>query len=316
MIVRKRFAVIPVGACIVLLGLFWVLKNSHREPNRVVRPHAVGIPTQYRGFTLRPGASRQGHVYSRKQAEEDLDQLEWLIDHQYSYRDLKGVDYRACLDAIRSGLGEGITRGDFAYQLARFLALFGDGHTGVGSGSVSIKNMCSRFLPFLVSEADGRLVAYRADRSDFLDPNYPFLRMLDGRPVAEWTQAARQWVPDGSPQFVRLHSIRYLRCVEFLRKELGHEAGESIRIELESPDGQASRVMEMSLAGERPYYGLRPPLTDRPLSFSTRRFGGVSERRDEARFISDLASSPNETEWRRGDSNPRPEMLQDKRLHA
>ncbi|HEC03953.1 MAG TPA: hypothetical protein ENI81_10500 [Phycisphaerales bacterium] len=174
MIVRKRFAVIPVGACIVLLGLFWVLKNSHREPNRVVRPHAVGIPTQYRGLTLRPGASRQGHVYSRKQAEEDLDQLEWLIDHQYSYRDLKGVDYRACLDAIRSGLGEGITRGDFAYQLAKFLALFGDGHTGVGSGSVSIKNMCSRFLPFLVSEADGRLVAYRADRSDFLDPNYPF----------------------------------------------------------------------------------------------------------------------------------------------
>lgn len=239
---------ILAGACIILVGC------SHR----VTRQHACGIPSQYQGLTLRLETSRQGHIISKTEAEEDLDQLEWLIDHKYSYRDLKGVNYRACLDAIRSGLGHGITRGDFAYQLSNFLALFGDGHTKIASHSVSIKTMCSQFLPFLVSETKEGLVAYKEDRTDLLDPEYPFLHTLDGLPVRAWIQAAKQWVPDGSPHFVRLHSIRYLRCVEFLRKELGLNAHESIRVELESADGDTRKEIEIPLAKQKPSYGFWP----------------------------------------------------------
>jgi len=190
--------------------------------------------------------------------EEDLDQLEWFIEHEYSYRDLKGVDYRACLDAIRSDLGQGITTGDLAYQLQKVLALFGDGHTKVASGNVRIDNLCSRFLPFLVSESEGRFVAYTADRTGFVDKAHPFVTKLDGVPVQKWVEAASQWVPAGSQHFVRLRSIRYLRCIELLRQELGLPAGESIQVELESADRSAQKVIDLPLARTKPIYGFWP----------------------------------------------------------
>src|SRR5262245_53150361 len=95
---------------------------------RVTRDHAPSPPAGFAGLagTL---ARAVGPTLPRSAAEEDLDQLEWLIVNQYAYRDLRDVDYRAALDAIRSSLGEGIARGDFALRIARFLSLFGDGHT-------------------------------------------------------------------------------------------------------------------------------------------------------------------------------------------
>ena len=159
-------------------------------PPRVHRQHLSAIPDQYQYLTVTCDITPSQPLISRKNAQQDLDQLEWLLEHRYAYCDRKQCDYRAALDAIRLSLPKQITRADLAYCLQKVMALFGDGHCNMASSSVSIKNLCSRFLPFLVAESNGRFVAFRPDRTAFLEPDYPFLRTLDGLPVETWRRAA------------------------------------------------------------------------------------------------------------------------------
>ena len=260
---RKKIALkswlgIPAGALVLVIVAYHLWPTVSGKPSRVNRQHFAGIPARYSSLTLRPASAGEGPAFTRTAVEADLDQLKWIIEHEYSYRDLKGVNYRACLDAIRSGLGDGITRGDLAYQLAKVLALFGDGHSKVASKSLSIENLCSGFLPFLISESEGRLVAYTEDRAGFVDAAHPFVTKLDGVPVQKWIDAASQWVAAGSQRFVRLHSIRHLRDIALLRQELGLAAGESVRIELESADHGIRKLIELPLAKSKPNYGFWP----------------------------------------------------------
>jgi hypothetical protein len=257
--IRGQF--ITLWLCITLVGL---LGCRPKNVERINREHADTVPKQFEQLTHRIdfsgidfGFPANPHL-SRTRAEDDLDELEWLLENRYSYLKLKGVNYKAALDSIRTSLGDGIKRISFGYQLAKFIALFGDGHSCIASPSVHLRSLCSGFLPFLVEESDGQLVAFKSDRSDFVDPNYPFLQALDGVAIDSWLQAASQFVARGSPQFLRYHSIRNLRYIECLRKELGHNYSRSVRVELASANGSRTKQIELPLAKERPIYGFWP----------------------------------------------------------
>jgi hypothetical protein len=255
--VRCRFLYV-FAAIVVLVGIgLWYC--SSLRPRRVQREHAQTVTGEFEFLTRRfdfhpPWDSWQ----SRARAQEDLDELEWLLENHYSYLQRKGVDYKAALDSIRSSLGDGIHRSTFGYQLSKFIALFGDGHSHVASSSVHLKSLCSGFPPLLVGESNGRPVAFKPDRSDFIDPNAPFLRAIDGLPVDSWLKAAGQFVARGSPQYFRHRTIRNLRYVESLRKELGLTKTGAVEVELESADGSSTRRIKLPLVKERPIYGFWP----------------------------------------------------------
>jgi len=108
-------------------------------------------------------------------------------------------------------------------------------------------------------------VAFKPDRSGFVDPDFPFLRAMDALPVSAWLKEAGQWVAKGSPQFLRYHTIRNLRYVECIRKELGlSDSGSSsgvlrtIEVELESADGSSTKRIELALVKKGPVYGFWP----------------------------------------------------------
>lgn len=245
--------------CVAVLTLVGLWYWNSLQPERVHRQHSKTVSKEFEYLTRRIDFSLRSDTWlSRKEAEQDLDELEWLLENRYSYLRRKGVDYKAALDSIRGSLGSGINRSSFGYQLVKFIALFGDGHSRVGSSSVRLKSLCSDFLPFLVEESDGRLVAFEPDRSAFIDPNFPFLRGMDGLPVNTWLKAAGQWVARGSPQYHRYRTIRNLRYVECLRKELGLGKSVSIQVELESADGLSTKRIELPLAKKGPVYGFRP----------------------------------------------------------
>ncbi|UCG56060.1 MAG: hypothetical protein JSU70_14450 [Phycisphaerales bacterium] len=255
-ITRYLWYVLLGLAVLAAVGLCY--RHSLR-PERVNREHADAPSEEFRCLTRRlQFDSPADHWLSRKEAEDDLDELEWLLENRYSYLKLKGADYRAALDTIRSALGDGISRRDLALQLTKFIALFGDGHSRVASSSVHPRSLCSHFSPFLVEESGGRLVAFKPDRSGFVDPDFPYLRAMDGLPVSAWLEAAGQYVADGSPQYARYHTIRTLRYVECLREELGLSESASIAVELESADGSMSKQVEPPLAEEGPVYGFWP----------------------------------------------------------
>jgi hypothetical protein len=248
-----------IFAFVALLILAGLLHRYNQQPKRVIREHADSIPKEFEYLTRRIKFDSQGNAFlSPEQARQDLDELEWLLENRYSYLKLKGVDYKAALDSIRSTLGDGTNRGLFGYQLEKLLALFGDGHSRVASSSVRLSSLCSGFPPFLLEETNGRLVAFKPDRSDFVDPNFPFLRAIDGFPIDSWLKTAGQFVAKGSPQHLRCHSIRNLRYIDCFRKELDLGESDSIEIQLESADGLSTKLIELALVPEKPIYGFWP----------------------------------------------------------
>lgn len=198
---------------------------------------------------------------SRREAEQDLDELEWLLEHRFANLKRNSVDYRAALDSIRASLGDRIRRGTLALQLQKLITLFGDGHSLISDPA--LQRMCSGFLPCLVAESQGRLVALTSDRTAFLDEEHPFLRKLDGRSAEEWLQAARQTVAQASPQFTRRACLGRLRDIEYLRKELGLPPSDQMQVELESADGTSCQILELRLSDKRPAFRPgRPGSTD------------------------------------------------------
>jgi hypothetical protein len=254
---RRWFFVVSAAAA-VLVGVGIGYRRS-LQPNRVSRKNSGIVSEEFEYLTRRIDFdSRADFWLSTEQAEDDLDELEWLLENRYSYLKLKRVDYRAALDTIRNSLGDGIDRSLFGYQLAKFISLFGDGHSRVASSSVQLRSLSSSFLPFLVEESGGRLVAFEPDRSGFVDEHHPFLKGMDGNDIDLWLDAACQTAAKGSPQFQRYRTIRNLRYVQCLRKELGLSESGSIRVELESADGSSTKQMELALAKKRPIYGFWP----------------------------------------------------------
>jgi C-terminal processing protease CtpA/Prc len=290
-IIRYLWCVLP---CLVVLAAGGLWYWHSLQPKRVSREHADVPSEEFRYMTRRfQFGSPPGHWLSNKEAEDDLDELEWLLENRYSYLKLKGVDYRAALDTIRSALGDGISRRDLALQLMKFITLFGDGHSRVASSSVRLRSLCSHFLPFLVEESGGRLVAFKPDRSGLVDPDFPFLRALDGLPVSAWLEAAGQYVADGSPQYARYHTIRTLRYVECLRKEFGLSESASIAVELESADGSKSKQIELPLTEKGPVYGFWPRRESGvlPTNIGYLRIGPFMDRKPE--FLDELIETMN-----------------------
>ena len=251
----RNVIVFLVAAVLVI----WIAVVRTMLPKRVNRKHADTVSKEFEYLTHRFDFSPEIDTWlNRKEAQKDLDELEWLLENRFSYLKRKGIDYKTALDSIRNSLGDGINRSDLGYQLTKFIALFGDGHSGVASSSVQLTSLCSEFLPFLVEESDERLVAFKADRSDFVDPDFPFLRGMDGVPIAAWFEAASRYVAKGSAQFLRYRTIRNLRYVQCLREELSLRRAKAIKVELESADGLSSKQIEMPLVDKKPTYGFWP----------------------------------------------------------
>lgn len=252
---QKCYYILACLAVILIGAGLWYWHSL--QPQRVHREHTKIVPKQFEYLTHRIDFSFSGNTwFSKKEAEKDLDELEWLLENRYSYLKRKEVDYSSALDTIRTSLGEGISRGAFALQLMKFLALFGDGHSGVGDPTLG--RMCSNYLPFLIGQSRGRLVAFKADRSGFLDEKYPFLCKIEGIELEDWLKVAVQTVAEGSSQFVRHRSIRQFRYIQYLRKELGLEVSDSIEVEVESANGQKKLLLRVPLVAERPMYGPWP----------------------------------------------------------
>ncbi len=243
------------------LALWRAAKNRSRSEERpagdvvrrVSREHATSPPAGFAELASGPTAAGRGATISRPWAEEDLDQLEWLIVNRYAYRDLRRVDFRAALDAIRAALGEGIPRGAFALRIAKFLALFGDGHTRLAEDLD--ESLEPGYAPFLAGTCGDRLVAFRPDRSGFLEAGMPFLKSIDGLDVARWLAAAAPLVPAGSEAFVRQATARMLRHLGHLRAELGLPSRPKVEVEVESADGSKHRRLNLPIVPTKPVFG-------------------------------------------------------------
>lgn len=228
------------------------------QPKRVKRDHQTEVPSEFQYFAKTiPILKVPGEKWlSKAQVADDLDELEWLLENRFSYLQRKEVDYKATLDTIRISLEYRMKRSQLAWKINKVLALFGDGHTTV---SDPVTNwICKEHLPFLVGQYQERYFAFKEDRSDFWDPNFPYITMIQHVPVAQWLDITKDAVPAGSEHYVRSQSIRNLRYYGIFARELGLPPVKSVPVQFTSKDGNNQKTTILSLVEKRPKYGSWP----------------------------------------------------------
>jgi hypothetical protein len=221
---------------------------------RIEREHDSTIDPRYAGLAaeLADAAFPPSPEIGRDAAQRDLDQLEWRVKHAYSYRDLEGIDVDAAFDAVRSSLPQSQKIATFAARIARLLALFGDGHSRVRDLEAMLPAGC---LPFLLADTRRGVVAFREDRSGFLDPQRPRLIAIDGRAIADWRDVAARYVAAGSPSFVAERGLRFLRMWNAIRVESGLAPASEIELVLAREDGTDEQTMRLPLSSRKPIHG-------------------------------------------------------------
>ncbi len=186
--------------------------------------------------------------------ERDLDQLEWILEDQYSYLHMLQVDYRGALDALRIAASEGLPRDVFALQLRKFLGLFGDGHTRLDE---SLRSMLpAGCAPYLLFETADGIACIRGDRSGPVDDQAPYLAAIDGIGIERWIEASQLLTPAGSRAWVRGRAIENLRYIGWVALELGHDLGGTLELTL--TDGKTERIASAPVERQRAMYGSWP----------------------------------------------------------
>jgi Tol biopolymer transport system component len=190
---------------------------------------------------------------SFQQMERDLEAFRLEIEGRWAYLEASDVDYVSVIDALLAEASDGMDFDDYSVAIQRIISLFIDGHAGASPVRYE-----PGFLPFLIESTGGRFVAFRPDRSSFVDPERPFVVAVDGRPISEWIDAAAPFNPRGSTQFIERHALRQVRYLRFQRRVMGIEDTDEVSVELTSARGLDASVVELPVSAQGPTYGLWP----------------------------------------------------------
>lgn len=212
-------------------------------------------PAGHMGFEM--SATAEGAWIRAEEAEADLAALEAFLAANYSYYAPRADRFLAAVDTIRAGLGESISRRDFAFQVRHAVAQFGDGHTRLSLSRNELRIRGKR-LPFTLREAEGRVVA-AALFGGFEEADYPFLTHLDGEPVEDWLRAAHALNPATAPHRARQTALSTLYAFEHLRTLRRKASGDSVTVRLERADGASAVERTLPLVHPLPTPG---PSTD------------------------------------------------------
>lgn len=224
----------------VLAGVLFDPKDLARERKKTVAPEHAFLVTK-------PKFEDTSRKLPRAQLEADLDLLEHLLTKCFAYLELRPVDYRAALDAIRQSLDDETTVNRFGLSLAKLISLFCDGHAAVRPGGLS-SFYPSGYAPFVAGSHQGRIFLANAEGKAFLDPKHPYVASIDGKPIADWMKAAGYPVTKESPQWHLRGSLEMLSYLNYVRAELGLPLAGTLTLKLESEDRKDSTELKLPVA--------------------------------------------------------------------
>lgn len=244
---RKAYAVAPTDRQVVRSYIkTHVLSGVLFDDKSLVRERRKAVTKEHRFLVSNPDLDDSSRFFTRAELEEDLDYLEHILSHCFAYLELKPVDYRGALDAIRLSLADRNRVNGFELQLAKLISLFCDGHARMQHHPSEY--LPGGYAPYLAGSYKGRIYLYKRDGNGLLDPEHPYVSAIDGRPVDQWLDAASYIVVKESPQWRLLQSLENLRYVNYIRAELGLPRKDTVSLELVSADGKTKRVMDVDVA--------------------------------------------------------------------
>jgi len=226
------------------------------DPKDLARTRRTTVAPEHAFLVSKPRFPDASRKVARAKAEADLDYVEQVLANCFAYLEVRPVDYRAALDAIRGSLDEETTVNALEISLVKLISLFCDGHARTGHGKPQF--LPKGYAPFTAASHSNRVFLIQPDGTNFLDPLHPYVSALDGRPVAEWLKVAGYLIPKESPQWHLRGSLDMFSYVTYLRGELGLPQEPGLALSLESEDGKSRAELKVPVQ-DKPVRPLRFP---------------------------------------------------------
>ena len=189
-------------------------------------------------------------VLARKEAQADLETLRDIIRDRHSYVAAVAYPYDRAIAAMSARLPEQVSVRNLALQIQKLVQHLGDSHAQVVDWMQELPGACS---PFAIGVENNQAFAYDPQTRRLLDAKHPFISSIDGLPFFQWLDKAGDIT--GGPYASRsqrlARSLRLLRHVGYMRRELGLPEASNIALELCDAANRSAAVLMVPFA-ERP----------------------------------------------------------------
>ncbi|UCE41306.1 MAG: hypothetical protein JSV17_18050 [Candidatus Aminicenantes bacterium] len=191
--------------------------------------------------------SSQTNFLTPTELIEDLDQFQQELEERFAYLKVHDVDYKSTIQAIREQAENGMSLEEFGLELRKVIGLFIDCHAGISGIGYP-----EGYLPFQIEPVGERYVAFSPDRTEFVDPLYPFITKIDTQSIDDWCKSLEVIVPKGSPQHIKYRTLRIIEFIQYARLVTGQAQSNSVIVELESEDGKMNISLPLIVADQAP----------------------------------------------------------------
>ncbi len=206
------------------------------------------------------GGSRDT-LLTRKQAAADLVALRDIIRDRHSYVAAVAYPYERAIDAMTAQLPEQVSIRNLALQIQKLVQHLGDSHAQVVDW---MQELPSGVSPFAVGIENNLAFAYDPQTRRLLDAEHPFISSIDGRPFFQWLEKAGDITsgPYASRSQRLARSLRLLRHVGYMRRELGLPEASDIALELCDTTNRSTRTVMVPVAEALEMSGPLLPLSN------------------------------------------------------
>ncbi len=174
-------------------------------------------------------------MIDRRVADAILSMTAAAMETGWSYRHTRpDLDVASLLQehlAEAAGKQRAVSGEDLQQAISNVIAQFPDGHASVRYSGTSNKRL--RLPVMFVLIENGKIAVLRDGddgNAEPLDPQRPFVSHLDGRPVADWLDAARK--TDTLARHADWHAAELLRFPNELRRVMGVEPADQVTLTL------------------------------------------------------------------------------------
>lgn len=198
---------------------------------------------------------------TRQQAQADLEALRDIIRDRHSYVAAVAYPYERAIGAMIGQLPEQVSVRNLALQIQKLVQHLGDSHAQVVDWMQGLPGGCSSFA---IGVENNLAFAYEPATRRLLDAAHPFVSSIDGLPFFRWLERAGDITsgPYASRSQRLARSLRLLRHVGYLRRELGLPDDPCITLVLCDAANRSSRTMTVPIAETQDLSGPLLPLSN------------------------------------------------------
>ncbi len=179
-------------------------------------------------------------ILSRADALADLDAFSQRLREEAAYLTLHPAKPFEAIESLRQRLPDSIAVAEFTRELQKILSPIGDCHSGVSSKALDAEP--GLWLPFRLAVAQGGIIAVKRENTSFVEPDFPYLVALDGRPLKDWFDAALRYAPVGSTSQNLSQSVSGIRRLDILRRDLGLPARRTVEVTFANSAGATKAI--------------------------------------------------------------------------